>query len=289
VRFAYHPDDMQAVGAAEIVVAKLADSVSGHSTRDIVFSADGSRLLVSVGSGSNVAEGEPRKTPAEIRDWEAAHGLGAAWAGEANRADVLVFDVAGKAPARIFATGIRNCVGLAVQPNTGDLWCTTNERDGLGDDLVPDYTTRVHEGAFYGWPWYYLGSHEDPRHAGERPDLAGKVTLPDVLFQAHSASLTLAFYDAASGVAAFPREYLGDAFVALHGSWNRSHRTGYKVVRVRLKDGAPTGEYQDFLTGFVVDDAHVWGRPVGVAVARDGALLVSDDASNTLWRVTPVK
>jgi len=289
VRFAYHPDDMQAVGVAEVIVAKLADSVTGHSTRDIVFSADGSRLLVSVGSGSNIAEGEPRKTPAEARDWEAAHGLGAAWAGEANRADVLAFDVEGKSAARIFATGIRNCVGLAVQPNSGDLWCTTNERDGLGDDLVPDYTTRVHEGAFYGWPWYYLGSHEDPRHAGERPDLAGKVTLPDVLFQAHSASLTLAFYDAASGVAAFPREYLGDAFVALHGSWNRSHRTGYKVVRVRLKDGAPTGEYQDFLTGFVVDDAHVWGRPVGVAVARDGALLVSDDASNTLWRVTPVK
>jgi hypothetical protein len=202
---------------------------------------------------------------------------------------VLAFDVEGRTPAHIFATGIRNCVGLTVQPNTGAIWCTTNERDGLGDDLVPDYTTRVQEGAFYGWPWYYLGAHEDPRHAGERPDLAGKVTLPDVLFQAHSASLTLAFYDAASGAAAFPREYLGDAFVAMHGSWNRSHRTGYKVVRVRLRDGAPTGEYQDFLTGFVVDDGHVWGRPVGVAVAQDGALLVSDDASNTLWRVTPVK
>jgi hypothetical protein len=147
----------------------------------------------------------------------------------------------------------------------------------------------VREGAFYGWPWYYLGSHEDPRHAGERPDLAGKVAQPDVLFQSHSASLTLAFYEATSGVAAFPREYVGDAFVALHGSWNRSRRTGYKVVRVRIKDGVPTGEYQDFLTGFVVDDAQVWGRPVGVAVAGDGALLVADDASNTLWRVTPVK
>jgi glucose/arabinose dehydrogenase len=289
VRFAYHMGDMQAAASAETVVARLADSVTGHSTRDLVFSADGSRMLVSVGSGSNVAEGTPRKTSAEIRDWEAAHGLGAAWAAEANRADVLAFDVEGRTPAHIFATGIRNCVGLTVQPNTGAIWCTTNERDGLGDDLVPDYTTRVQEGAFYGWPWYYLGAHEDPRHAGERPDLAGKVTLPDVLFQAHSASLTLAFYDAASGAAAFPREYLGDAFVAMHGSWNRSHRTGYKVVRVRLRDGAPTGEYQDFLTGFVVDDGHVWGRPVGVAVAQDGALLVSDDASNTLWRVTPVK
>ena len=213
-----------------------------------------------------------RKSPEEIRDWEAAHGLGAAWGGEADRVDALVFDIDGKAPARIFATAIRNCVGLAVQPHTGDLWCTTNERDGLSDDLVPDYTTRVHEGAFYGWPWYYLASHEDPRHAGERPDLADRVTQPDVLFQAHSASRTLAFYDATSGVAAFPPDYVGDAFVAMRGSWNRSHRTGHKVARVRIRDGAPTGEYEDFLTGFVVDDDHVWGRPVGVAVARDGAL-----------------
>ena len=289
VRFTYHPGDMHAAHAAEIIIPHLADSTSGHSTRDVVFSADGSRMFVSVGSGSNVAQGAARKTPAEIRDWEGAHALGAAWGEEANRADVLEFAADGNAPARIFATGIRNCVGLEVQPRSGDLWCTTNERDGLGDDLVPDYTTRVREGAFYGWPWYYLGSHEDPRHAGERPDLASKVTLPDVLFQSHSASLTLAFYEATSGAAAFPREYLGDAFVALHGSWNRSHRTGYKVVRVRMHDGVPTGEYQDFLTGFVVDDDHVWGRPVGVAVASDGALLISDDASNTLWRVTPVK
>ena len=289
VRFAYHPGDLHAANPAETVVAKLADTLGGHSTRDLAFSKDGTRMFVSVGSGSNVAESEPHRSAAEIRDWEAAHGLGAAWGGEANRADVLAFNVDGQGPARIFATGIRNCVGLAVQPTTGDLWCTTNERDGLGDDLVPDYSTRGREGAFYGWPWFYLGSHEDPRHAGERADLVGKVTLPDVLFQAHSASLTLAFYDAASGAAAFPREYLGDAFVALHGSWNRSHRTGYKVVRMRLQDGAPTGDYQDFLTGFVVDDNAVWGRPVGVAVAHDGALLVSDDGSNTLWRVTPVK
>ena len=195
---------------------------------------------------------------------------------------MLAFDVEGKEPARIYAIGIRNCVELAIHPKSGDVWCTTNERDGLGDDLVPDYTTRVREGAFYGWPRCYLGSHEDLRHAGERPDLAGKVTLPGVLFQAHSASLTLAFYEAEAGVAAFPPEFLGDAFVALHGSWNRSHRTGYKVVRVGFKDGAPTGAYEDFLTEFVVDDANVWGRPVGVAVAHDGALIVSDDDSNTL-------
>lgn len=201
---------------------------------------------------------------------------------------MLAFDVEGKEPARIYATGIRNCAGLAIHPKSADVWCTTNERDGLGDDLVPDYTAHVCEGAFYGWPWYHLGSHEDPRHAGERPDLAGKVTLPGVFFQAHSASLTLAFYETEAGVAAFPPEFLGDAFVALHGSWNRSHRTSYKVVRVGFKDGAPTGVYEGFLTGFVVDDANVCGRPLGVAVAHDGALIVSDDGSNTLWRVSYV-
>lgn len=289
LRFAYDEDGMRAQGAPQVVVAKLAGTATGHATRDLAFSADGSRMFVSVGSGSNIAEIEPHKTLGEVRVWEAAHALGAAWAGEANRADVLVFDADGKEPARIFATGIRNCVGLAVHPLTGDVWCATNERDGLGDDLVPDYATRVREGAFYGWPWFYLGSHEDPRRAGERPDLAEKVTLPDVLFQAHSAPLALAFYEATSGAAMFPHEYLGDAFVALHGSWNRSHRTGYKVVRVRLENGVPTGEYQDFLTGFVVDDKHVWGRPAGVAVARDGALLVSDDAANTIWRVAPAR
>lgn len=289
VRFAYRSGDLQSAGAAQIVVAKLADTVDGHSTRDIVFSPDGSRMFVSVGSGSNIAEDEPRKSAAAIRTWQSTHALGAAWGEETNRADVLDFDAEGKEPARVYATGIRNCVGLAIHPKSGDVWCTTNERDGLGDDLVPDYTTRVREGAFYGWPWFYLGSHEDPRHAGERPDLAGKVSVPDVLFQAHSAPLTLAFYAPPAGVAAFPREYAGDAFAALHGSWNRSHRTGYKVVRVRFKDGSPTGEYEDFVTGFGIDDEHVWGRPVGVAVDRNGALLVSDDGSNTLWRVTYVK
>jgi hypothetical protein len=247
-------------------------------------------MFVSVGSGSNAAEQTPHKTAAQIQSWEATHALGAAWAGDINRGDVLVFDVAGRNnPGHIFATGIRNCVGLTRQPATGELWCTTNERDGLGDELVPDYATRVREGAFYGWPWYYIGAHEDPRHAGERPDLAHKVTVPDVLLQAHSAALTLAFYDARSGAAAFPREYLGDAFIALHGSWNRGRRTGSKVVRVRFKDNEPTGDYEDFLTGFVVDNEHVWGRPVGVVVAHDGALLISDDAANTLWRVAPSK
>jgi len=289
VRFAYHPGDMQASGAAQVVVTKLTDTSTGHSTRDIVFSPDGAHMFVSVGSASNDAENAPHKTLVQLREWEASHGLGASWNAESDRAAVLIFDVNGRDPARVFATGIRNCVGLTVQPRDGGIWCTTDERDGLGDDLVPDYSTRLKEGAFYGWPWYYLGSHEDPRHLGERPDLAGKVTTPDVLYQAHSAALTLAFYEARTGVAAFPQQYRGDAFVALHGSWNRSHRTGYKVVRVRFKKGVATGEYQDFLTGFVVDEAQVWGRPVGVAVAADGALLVSDDGSNSLWRIAPAQ
>ena len=182
----------------------------------------------------------------------------------------------------MFATGIRNCVGLAIQPMSGDLYCSTNERDGLGDNLVPDYVTRVREGAFYGWPWFYIGSNEDPRHRGERADLKGKATIPDVLLQPHSASLGLAFYTSHQ----FPAEYSGDGFAAEHGSWNRSKRTGYKVIRIRLKDGVPTGEYEDFITGFVVNDNDVWGRPVGVAVAHDGALLVSEDGNGTIWRVT---
>jgi glucose/arabinose dehydrogenase len=180
---------------------------------------------------------------------------------------------------------VRNGVGLAVNPETGDLWVSTNERDNLGDNLVPDYVTRVKEGGYYGWPWYYMGNHEDPRHAGERTDLAGKAIVPDVLEQSHSASLEMTFYTATSGVAAFPADYRGDAFVALHGSWNRTIRTGYKVIRVVLNHGVPTGQYDDFLTGFVVDNHSVWGRPVGVTVAHDGALLVTEDGNGTMWRV----
>jgi hypothetical protein len=227
-----------------------------------------------------------KKNPNEIRSWEAEQGLGAAWDSETHRADILVTDPEGQRPLRAFATGIRNGVGLAVNQDTGDLWVSTNERDALGDDLVPDYITRVKEGGFYGWPWYYLGNHEDPRHAGERPDLAGKATVPDVLLQSHSASLEMVFYTATNGVALFPAEYHGDVFAAFHGSWNRSSRTGYKVVRVRLDHGIPTGEYEDFLTGFVVDNRSVWGRPVGVAVAHDGALLVTEDGNSTLWRIS---
>jgi glucose/arabinose dehydrogenase len=287
VRFPYRSGDLRARGPAEMVVPHLADSTGGHTTRDIAFSLDGRRMFISVGSGSNVAEGMPVKSSAEIRDWEAAHARGSTWDYESNRADILETDPEGRQRLRIFATGIRNAVGLAVQPATGDLWASTNERDALGDDLVPDYITHVREGGFYGWPWYYLGNHEDPRHAGERPDLAGQATVPDVLVQAHSASLEMTFYPAnAAGPSAFPAEYRGDIFAALHGSWNRTGRTGSKVVRVRLHNGVPTGEYEDFLTGFVIDDGHVWGRPVGVTVARDGALLVTEDGNGTLWRVS---
>jgi glucose/arabinose dehydrogenase len=278
VRFPYRSGDLKAADAAETIVAKL--PVGGHSTRDVAFTSDNARMLVSVGSASNIGDGMG-KPPGGLEALASQQPPGAAWGYETNRAAVLSFDPDGK-NMRIFATGIRNCVGLAIQPGTNTPWCSTNERDGLGDDLVPDYVTRVKEGAFYGWPWFYIGNREDPRHAGARPDLKDKVTVPDVLLQAHSASLGLAFYQGAN----FPAEYRGDAFAAEHGSWNRAKRTGYKVVRIRLKDGVPTGEYEDFVTGFVVNDSEVWGRPVGVTVARDGALLISEDGNGTIWRVS---
>jgi glucose/arabinose dehydrogenase len=288
VRFAYQSGDLRARGPAQTVVAKLAANTSTHFTRDVVFSADGRTMFISVGSGSNVGEEVGKKTPDEVKAWQAGHALGADWGNEEDRADVLTFDPEGGG-RRVFAAGIRNCVGMAINPTSKDLWCAVNERDLIGDDLPPEYVTRVHQGAFYGWPWYYIGDHPDPRRKDERPDLAGKVTVPDVLLQPHSAPLEMTFYEATSGVAAFPTAYRGSAFVALHGSWNRAKRTGYKVVRLPMKGGAPSGEYEDFLTGFVVDDRSVWGRPVGVAVAHDGALLVSDDGGDTVWRVAYAK
>jgi len=279
VRFAYRAGDLKASGPPKTVVANLPHG-SGHSTRDIVFTADGKRMLVSVGSAANDGK-ELGAPPGGLKSWTSRHALGAAWSYEADRAAVLSFDPDGK-DQKIFASGIRNCVGLAIQPQSGTPWCSTNERDGFGDNLVPDYVTRISENAFYGWPWFYIGGNEDPRHAGERPDLKGKVTIPDVLIQAHSASMGLIFYEGTN----FPSEYRGDAFAAEHGSWNRSRRTGYKIVRIRLKDGVPTGEYEDFVTGFVVNGTEVWGRPVGVAIAHDGALLVSEDGNGTIWRIS---
>jgi hypothetical protein len=289
VRFPYHNGDLQTTNGPEVIVPHLSDTTGGHTTRDVVFSQDGQRMFISVGSSGNVADGamDP-KTPDEIKAWEAEHGLGAAWGGETHRADILFTDPEGKQPLRTFASGIRNGVGMAINPETGDLWVSTNERDALGDNLVPDYVTRVKEGGYYGWPWYYMGNHEDPRRKGERPDLAGKAIVPDVLEQSHSASLEMTFYTASSGAAVFPAEYRGEGFVALHGSWNRTTRTGYKIARIRLNHGVPTGEYDDFLTGFVVDDRSVWGRPVGVTVAHDGALLITEDGNGTMWRIAYV-
>lgn len=279
LRFPYRSGDLKASGKAEVIVPSL--PVGGHSTRDLAFSPDGKTMFVSVGSDSNVAQGLPRMTGPEIAAFEKTHGVGAAWGFETDRADVLAFDPQGS-EKRAYATGLRNCSGMTIQPATGELWCAVNERDLLGDDLPPDFITRVEDGGFYGWPWYYIGNHPDPRHTGERPGLAGKIALPDVLIQPHSAPLGMVFYEGAQ----FPAEYKGDAFVALHGSWNRTKRTGYKVIRVIFKNGRPTGEYEDFVVGFVLDNARVWGRPVDVAVAHDGSLLMSEDGNGTIWRVS---
>jgi glucose/arabinose dehydrogenase/cytochrome c2 len=259
VRFPYENGDMTARRDRETIVPALTTATGGHWTRDVAFSGDGAHMFVSVGSGSNVAEGG---------------------SDERDRADVLVFDPLGGG-RRVFASGIRNCVGLAVHARSGDVWCSTNERDGLGDDLVPDYVTRVQSGGFYGWPWFYLGDHRDPRHAGEHAELASSAIVPDVLLQPHSAPLQMTFYEGTT----FPSKYRGAAFVSLHGSWNREKRTGPKVVAVPLRAGVPTGEYEDFMTGFVASDDEVWGRPVGVAVARDGSLFVSEDANGTVFRI----
>lgn len=278
VRFAYKAGDLEASGGPETVVSGIPSN--HHWTRDIAFSPDGKTLYLSVGSGSNVAEGIGGEPEGGLEKWIGEKPSGAAWGSEAGRAEVRAYDPDGS-NGRVVATGLRNCSGMTVQPSTGDLWCVVNERDGLGDDVPFEYATSVRPGAFYGWPWFYIGDHQDPRHEGERPDLAGKVTLPDVLMQAHSAPLNIAFYTGEN----FPADYRGDAFVALHGSWNRGKRTGYKVVRLKFDAGRPTGEYEDFMTGFVVSDAQVWGRPVGVAVAKDGALIVTEDGSGTVWRI----
>jgi glucose/arabinose dehydrogenase len=268
VRFPYQAGDLQARGPAETVVASIPASGrlpgGGHWTRDVIFTPDGSKMFVSVGSHTNDADGLSRYLKSED-----------------HRADVLEFNPDGSG-FRIYAAGLRNCVGMAINPTSGDLYCSTNERDGLGDNLPPDYITHVQDGGFYGWPWYYIGDHQDPRHLGEHPELAAKAIVPDVLLQAHSASLEMLFYNGQQ----FPEEYRGDAFAAEHGSWNRSRRTGYKVIRVMMHDGKPTGEYEDFMTGFVTVDGDVWGRPVGVAVAHDGALLVTEDGNGTMWRIS---
>jgi len=261
VRFPYKNRDLTASGPAQHIVSL--PHGAGHWTRDVQFSTDGKKMLVAVGSESNVDD--PDTTPEEK-----------------NRADILEFNPDGS-DRRVYAYGIRNAGGgLAINPKSGELWCSVNERDGLGDNLVPDYITHVEEGGFYGWPWWYIGSHQDPRHGGKHPELRDKVLVPDVLLQPHNASLEMTFYEGGQ----FPAEYRGDIFASQHGSWNRSVRAGYEVIRVPLhQTGRASGEYEDFVTGFVVDNGHVWGRPVGITVAQDGSLLVSDDGSNSIWRI----
>lgn len=262
VRFPYHNGDVKASGPPE----HLLDLPRGaHSTRDVQFSQDGKIMFVSVGSGSNVDD--PDTHPAEK-----------------DRADILSFNPDGSNKG-VYAYGIRNAVGLAVNPITGELWCSVNERDALGDNLVPDYITHVQPGGFYGWPWWYIGPHQDPRLPGTHPELKDKTIVPDVLLQPHNASLQMTFYDGKQ----FPSEYSGDIFAAEHGSWNRGTRTGYEVIRVPLhQTGHATGEYEDFLTGFVLPNGEVWGRPAGVTTALDGSLLVTDDGSDSIWLVTYV-
>jgi glucose/arabinose dehydrogenase len=265
VRFPYKSGDLKARGPAQKLAKVPGGGLltgGGHWTRDVVFSLDGKKMYVSVGSKSN---NDDSKT-------------------EDRRAVILEFNPDGSGE-RLYASGIRNPVGLAVHPRTGAVWASVNERDGLGDDLVPDYITSVKEGGFYGWPWFYIGGNEDPRHRGKRPDLKDKVLVPDVLLMPHNASLQLTFYEGKQ----FPAAYRGDIFAAQHGSWNRAARTGYEVVRVPLqhKDRA-SGEYEDFLTGFVTPKGDVWGRPVGVTVDSTGALVVTDDGSHSIWRVSYV-
>ncbi len=268
VRFPYKSGDMAATGAPETVVAQLPGFAQlrggGHWTRDVVFTADGKHMLVSVGSGSNVDDSDTHPN-------------------EMHRADVLEFTPEGKFE-KVYASGIRNCVGEAINPVTGLLWCSTNERDGLGNNLVPDYITSVPEDSFFGWPWFYMGGHQDPRHEGKHPELKAKVRTPDVLVNPHFASLQMTFYPGNGGQ--FPAEFRGDGFAAEHGSWNRSDRSGYEVVRVPMKAGKATGEYEDFLTGFVTDDGKVWGRPVGVTIAKDGSMFVTDDGTKSVWHVS---
>ncbi len=266
IRFPYRNGDLKARGPAEQLGARLSGGAAhlrsgGHWTRDIVFSPDGKKMYVSIGSRSNVSDS----------------------ASEADRARIFEFNPDGT-DRKVFAWGIRNAVGIAFRPGTNELWMSTNERDELGEDLPPDYISSVRLGGFYGWPWFYIGNHSDPRHKGKHPELAGKVIVPDVLVQAHSASLNLCFYTGDQ----FPSEYKGDIFAAFHGSWNRMKRTGYKVVRVPFdkSTGKPRGEYEDFVTGFVTPDGKVWGRPVGIVVAKDGSLLISEDGNGTIWRVS---
>ena len=262
-RYPYTAGETVLLPQGQKVLDLPAGGYNNHWTRNLLANADGTKLYVSVGSSSNVAE----------------HGLQE----EERRANILELNLDGTGE-RVFASGLRNPVGMGWAPGTRVLWTVVNERDDLGEDLVPDYLTHVEDGGFYGWPFAYFGANEDPRLAGQRPDLVKQTRVPDVALGAHTASLGLAFYEAQ----AFPKKYQGGAFIGQHGSWNRSELSGYKVVFVPFQHGKPSGPPEDFLTGFIADaaQAQVYGRPVGITLMPDGALLVADDASNTLWKVS---
>jgi glucose/arabinose dehydrogenase len=261
MQFPYQQGQTKITAKGKKILELPAGGYNNHWTRNIITNADGSKIYISVGSASNVGE----------------HGM----ENEVRRAAILEINPDGTGE-RIYASGLRNPVGIDWAPGTQTLWAAVNERDELGDELVPDYLTSVKEGGFYGWPYAYFGQHEDPRRKGERPDLVKQTLVPDVPLASHSASLGLAFYKGK----AFPEKYRNGAFVGQHGSWNRSEFSGYKVVFVPFQNGKPSGPPEDFLTGFLVSAEEVYGRPVGVTVLKDGSLLVADDASNTIWRVS---
>ena len=264
VRFPYKDGQTKIAAKGTVVLHLPAGGYNNHWTRNLLASADGSKLYVAVGSASNVGERGIKE--------------------ESLRANVLEVNPDGTG-LRVFAAGLRNPVGLAWEPATKALWTAVNERDELGDELVPDYITSVKDGAFYGWPYSYLGKHEDPRRKGERPDLVAKAVAPDLPLGSHTASLGLAF---GTGVA-FPEKYRGGAFVGQRGSWNRSEFAGYRVAFIPFQGGKPAGPVEDFLTGFIANADDVYGRPVCVCFAPDGALLVTDDVTNRIWRVAPLK
>lgn len=258
--YPYKTGDTEIKAAGKKILDLPAGGYNNHWTRNLIVKPDQSKLYVSVGSGSNVAE----------------RGL----ANEVRRANILEINPDGTGE-KIYGSGLRNPVGMAWAPTTNALWTAVNERDGLGDDLVPDYITSVKEGAFYGWPFSYFGKNEDPRLKGQAPELVAKALVPDIAVGSHTASLGLAFYTAKK----FPTKYQGGVFIGQHGSWNRSELVGYKVAFIPFKNGKPTGSMEDFLIGFIKNEKEVYGKPVGVAVAKDGSLLVADDVSGIIWRV----